>query len=186
MLRKLFFNIWYFLKPPWDTGTSPPELMDFIENNPPGRALDLGCGTGTNVITLAKHGWDVIGVDFAHRAINIARQKAKKEDLDLKFFVDNVTNLKHVSGTFDLILDMGCYHSIPKEHRQEYLDQLRSLIAKNGAFMLYTFLNTDQDQTGTGIGEGDIQMISQTLNLIERTDGSERGIRPSTWLLFRN
>jgi hypothetical protein len=52
--------------------------------------------------------------------------------------------------------------------------------------MLYTFLKTNQDQTGTGIGDADIQMISQTLNLIERNDGSERGIRPSTWLIFRS
>lgn len=186
MLRKLFFSLWYLLKPPWDTGTSPPELMDFIENNPPGRALDLGCGTGTNVITLAKHGWDAVGVDFAHRAIKIARKKAEKEDLETTFYVDNVTNLKHVAGTFDLLLDMGCYHSIPNEDRRDYLDQLRSLIASNGTFMLYTFLKTDPNQTGTGIDEADIRLISQSLNLIERKDGSERGIRPSTWLIFRN
>lgn len=186
MLRKMFFNIWYLINPPWDTGTSPPELMDFIENNSPGRALDLGCGTGTNVITLAKHGWDAVGVDFANRAIKMARQKAKKADLDLKFYADNVTNLKNVSGTFDLILDMGCYHSIPSEDRQVYLDQLQTLIAKNGTFMLYTFLKTDPRQSGSGIDDTEIQKISQTLSLVERKDGSERGIRPSTWLIFRN
>jgi methylase of polypeptide subunit release factors len=65
IFRKLFFNLWYFRDPPWDTGISPPELIDFINSNPPGKALDIGCGTGTNAIRLAKEGWRVTGVDFA-------------------------------------------------------------------------------------------------------------------------
>ena len=35
----------------------------------PGRALDLGCGTGGNALALAEAGWDVAGVDIAARAI---------------------------------------------------------------------------------------------------------------------
>ena len=29
-LRRTLFNLWYYRKPPWDTGVSPPELMQFI------------------------------------------------------------------------------------------------------------------------------------------------------------
>ena len=65
LLRRLEFQYLYFHRPPWDTGMSPPELMEFIETHEPGRAIDIGCGTGTNVITLAKAGWQVTGVEFA-------------------------------------------------------------------------------------------------------------------------
>ena len=185
MLRKVLFNLWYFFKPPWDTGTTPPEVIEFIEENPPGRALDLGCGTGTNVITLANYGWDAVGIDFARLAIKIARRKAERAGVDVKFYVDNVTNLKHVSGSFDLILDIGCYHSIANADRKDYLHKLHDLIAEHGNYMLYAFLKAEHEE-GTGIVESEIDEISQNLDLFKRMDGSERGIRPSTWLIFGN
>jgi cyclopropane fatty-acyl-phospholipid synthase-like methyltransferase len=62
------FNRWYFGRPPWDTGVSPPELLAHLDVHAPGRALDIGCGTGTNAITMAQHGWQVTGMDFAVKA----------------------------------------------------------------------------------------------------------------------
>src|SRR3990172_1030198 len=123
-LRRLFFNLWYNWKPPWDTGISPPELMDFISHHPPGRALDLGCGTGTNVITLAQHGWQATGIDFAQRAIKKAHRKARQAGVNVDLRVADVTRLEELSGLFELILDMGCYHSLPSAGRQAYLSNL--------------------------------------------------------------
>ena len=34
-LRKTLFNVWYFQRPPWDTGISPPELVEFISDTTP-------------------------------------------------------------------------------------------------------------------------------------------------------
>jgi cyclopropane fatty-acyl-phospholipid synthase-like methyltransferase len=185
MLRKMSFNFWYFCNPPWDTGISPPELMSYIDLHPPGRALDLGCGTGTNSITLAKHGWEVVGIDFAYRAIKIARKKARRDGVYAEFYVDDVTRLRMISGNFDLILDIGCFHSIAHEFRMHYLANLERLLATNGTYMLYAFLKTDPQSESSGVDEQEIHKISQRLNLINRKDGSERGLRPSTWVIFR-
>ena len=32
---------------PWDSGITPPEIHEVLKELPPGKALDLGCGTGT-------------------------------------------------------------------------------------------------------------------------------------------
>jgi cyclopropane fatty-acyl-phospholipid synthase-like methyltransferase len=185
MLQKLFFNLAYLQKPVWDTGISPPELMDFISSHNPGRAVDMGCGTGTNVITLAKHGWEVIGVDFVRRAINIAKNNAEQYDVEAKFLVDDVTRLEKVSGKFDLVLDMGCYHSLPPATRQAYISKINDLLADSGTLLLYIFIKPNPDIVGPGVTDADIQYITQNLHLVGRKDGTERGIRPSAWLTLQ-
>ena len=76
----LFYRIAYLVGfKPWDTGVRPPELVAVVEGPdrlPPGKALDLGSGTGTNAIYLAQHGWDVTAIDFTPRPVRAARRKA--------------------------------------------------------------------------------------------------------------
>jgi len=184
LLRFLFFNLSYFRNPPWDTGISPPELLAFIETHPPGRALDMGCGSGTNAITLAKHGWQVTGIDFALPAIRIARKKAAQEGLQIDFRLADVTRPPQFDGPFDLILDIGCFHGLPPKSRSRYIQNIQRLLAPQGTLLMYAFFKKPED-SGTGIVETDIQMITSHLRLIHRKDGSERGLRPSAWFTFQ-
>ncbi len=185
MLRKLFFNLIYYQKPVWDTGVSPPELLDFIADHVPGRALDLGCGTGTNVITLAKHGWDVTGIDFAKRAISLAKKKAKFYGVNVDLHLEDVTNLVSIKGKFDLILDLGCFHSLPPSKRDSLILKVDQLLADNGTYLIYMFIPTNPDGFGPGATEEDIRFITQNLRLVDRKDSSDRGIRPSVWLTLQ-
>ncbi|MCJ7511394.1 MAG: methyltransferase domain-containing protein, partial [Anaerolineales bacterium] len=75
-MKRLFFELRYLLgDTPWDTGVSPPELLAYLHRHPPGRALDLGCGTGTNTLALAERGWEVTAIDFSSGALRVARRR---------------------------------------------------------------------------------------------------------------
>lgn len=185
MLRKLWFNLSYFQKPVWDTGVSPQELLSFIATHTSGRALDLGCGTGTNVITLAKSGWQVTGVDFARRAIRIAKRKVQQNGVDVDLHLDDVTSLHSISGTFNLILDMGCFHSLPSNDRSKYIANIDRFLSTNGTYLLYVFFKNRDENDGPGVTEETIFALSQTLELTQRKDGTERGIHSSAWLSFQ-
>jgi cyclopropane fatty-acyl-phospholipid synthase-like methyltransferase len=182
-LRKLFFNFWYYRRPPWDTGVSPPELISYLETHPSGRAMDLGCGTGTNVITMAKYGWQVTGVDFARRAIDVARDKARKAGVDVDLIVDDVTHLSQFPGPYDLILDIGCFHSLPQNSKGAYIRNLKRLLSAEGTYLMYGFYQ-EESRSGTGLSASDLQELSQTLDLVKREEGTERGHRPSVWLWY--
>ena len=195
LLKRLKFNLSYFGKAPWDSGITPPELYDFIASHPIGRALDIGCGTGTNVITLANAGWQVAGFDFASRAIQIAKQKLKRADIQADVFTDDAAQMKKVHGQFDLALDMGCFHGI--QNKGDYLTQLTRILAPSGFWLMYGFFKPDPStqlrQSGQrpllpvpGLAPTDIDMISaQGLTLLSRTDGLDKRERSSAWFLYQ-
>jgi SAM-dependent methyltransferase len=181
--RRLFFNLWYFRKPPWDTGISPPELFDFIDNHSPGRALDLGCGTGTNVITLAQHGWRVTGVDFAPRAIKKARKRVKKAGVQAELLVNDVIDLSSLSGPYDLILDIGCFHGISQNDVSRYIENLERLLAPRRFFLLYGFIK-EPGESHTGLCESDLAALADFLELLDRQDGTGHGSKHSAWMTY--
>ena len=186
LFRRILFQYWYFGQPKWDTGISPPELLDFIENHKAARAIDIGCGTGTNVITLAKAGWRVTGVDFAPRAIRLARKKLESNSVEAEVRVSDATELKGVIGPYELALDIGCFHSIHKDGKANYLKQLNRILAPHGFWLMYGFLKQDPDLAGTGIDPADLDLISAQLTLVSRRDGvDDKRDRKSAWFLFQ-
>jgi SAM-dependent methyltransferase len=184
MKSRLLYNLMYLLpgRPPWDTGISPPELVDFINRNPPGRALDLGCGTGTNAITLAQAGWEVTGIDYAHRAVRTARKKARQAGQQIDFRIGNAAK-PQVKGTFDLVLDIGCFHSLSRQGREDYAHNLYNRLAERGTYLLYAFFR-HPGENGPGLVEEDLSTLTERLYLANRVDGTERGTRPSAWFTF--
>jgi SAM-dependent methyltransferase len=185
MFRRLSFNLWYLRKPPWDSGISPPELLEFIQTHSPGKAIDLGCGTGTNVITLARAGWQVTGVDFVPRAIRTAKQKIKREKIKADLHVGDVTKLDGITGPFGFALDIGCFHSLPQKGKLDYLDQLDRILAPGGFWLMYGFFNPDPLQPGPGLAEAEIDLIASHFSLLSRQNGFDRGERTSAWFLFQ-
>jgi ubiquinone/menaquinone biosynthesis C-methylase UbiE len=182
-LRRLNFNFRYLRKAPWDSGISPPELSEFLDQHPAGRAIDLGCGTGTNVITLVRAGWQVTGIDFASRAIRIAKRKSKDADVTAQYLVSDVTKFK-VEGKFDLALDMGCFHGV--NDKAAYLAQLTRILAPDGFWLMYGIFKSASHPTGHGLAEVDLTLISPQLALLSRHDGFDKRQRPSAWFLYQN
>jgi SAM-dependent methyltransferase len=61
---------------PWDSGKPDVHLRRFIEGSKtaPCKGLEIGCGTGTNTIWLAEHGFEAVGLDLSPTAIKRASE----------------------------------------------------------------------------------------------------------------
>jgi cyclopropane fatty-acyl-phospholipid synthase-like methyltransferase len=188
MLKRLLFEFMYlFTNPRWDTGVSPPELLAFLRHNPPGRALDIGCGTGTNVITMAEHGWKVTGIDFSAVAVRRARSKAMKAGCEVSLLRGNALEFDDVSGSFDLILDIGCFHTLPLSAHETYASNFAKLLRPGGTFLLYTWLRSESDEEGDLPTEATIRAVFEPIcPHIEIEYGTDKaGERTSAWFTMR-
>ena len=84
---------------PWDNGLVPDELTQIVEGPSPlaaGRALDLGCGTGTQATYLACHGWRVTAIDAVEGALRRARGRAAASGIAVDWTRGDVTRLTEI------------------------------------------------------------------------------------------
>jgi SAM-dependent methyltransferase len=127
-------------RPDWDTGRTPPEVVTLIEGRRSrGRALDLGCGTGTNALYLAQHGYDVVGVDFSAKAIEQARAKARQAEVKVDFQIGDVTRLDFLRDPFDVVIDVGCFHGLGDEGKSRYAQHIARLCHTGSTLLMYGF-----------------------------------------------
>lgn len=180
----LFFNFKYLGRPRWDTGQSPPELLDFISNHPAGRALDVGCGSGTNCLTMARSGWRTTGIDLAGRAIRKARLRFQAAGLNGEFLTGDIAGLNLPEYEFDLVLDIGCYHSLPADSRVIYRKSIAGWLKPGGWYMVYGHVPASLAQTDFGLSEQDVAEFQTVLRLEKREDGMDHGERKAVWLWF--
>ncbi|MGA2605305.1 MAG: class I SAM-dependent methyltransferase [Verrucomicrobiia bacterium] len=110
---------------PWDSGKPSEELLRVLgAGTLTGKTvLEIGCGTGTNAVELARRGFVVTAVDIAEPAIRIARDKARGATVTVDFRVADVLT-DDLGGPYDILFDSGVYHclrTIDLKRFQEFL-----------------------------------------------------------------
>ncbi|HEV3142902.1 MAG TPA: class I SAM-dependent methyltransferase [Gemmataceae bacterium] len=116
---------------PWDTGRPSAELQRQLAKRKlkPSRAVELGCGTGTNAIWLAQQGFDVTAIDLSPTAIERAGAKAAEADVRVRFLQADVMALPDLGPLFPFFFDRGCYHVVRRENVDGFLSSLSKITA---------------------------------------------------------
>ncbi|WP_152393654.1 class I SAM-dependent DNA methyltransferase [Paenibacillus guangzhouensis] len=101
-----------------------------------GTILDLGCGTGRLAIPLAMQGFDVEGVDISESMLKLARSKTEERNLDIPFYVMNVTEL-NVHKPYAMMFMAGntFQHLLTNLEQDQLLRTVHEHLQKDGIFI---------------------------------------------------
>lgn len=146
------YNEYEYNSLPWHTDNPDATLVSLIEKGLilPGKALDLGCGAGTNSIYLASKGFRVVGIDISKTAVEIAKKRCIDAGRSCKFYVGDVLDselLKHQEKRrsdggdekFDFVFDRGCFHHLTRKDKPKYMRIVHDYLRNGGKFFLQCF-----------------------------------------------
>jgi len=124
---------------PWHEADPPALLVKALDQrDAPGRALDIGCGSGTYSIYMAERGYRVTAIDFMPQAIAMLQDRIAGHDLAIEAIQADVGRWT-ATEPFDIALDIGCSHTPSMIEFGEYKAQLLNWLAPGGAFILVHF-----------------------------------------------
>ncbi|GMR00638.1 MAG: class I SAM-dependent methyltransferase [Zetaproteobacteria bacterium] len=138
----------------------------------PAKALDLGCGPGTQAIELSRLGFETTGVDISPSAVRKADERARKEGMAVTFICDDILNTQ-LSDSYGVIIDRGCFHVLDADQRPNYLRSVLHLLDGNGFLLLKTFHKQETCEIGppNRFDAADIvKIFSDTFELVEYRD----------------
>ena len=143
------FEQMYQDQAPWDTGWPQPAIIRLAQAGQiHGSVLDVGCGTGENLLYLAAKGHESWGLDFVPVAIERAKAKAAQREIDAHFLVGNALELNRLGREFDTVIDCGLFHTFSDEERPVFVEGLGKILRSGGLLHIVCFSDEEPGTEG--------------------------------------
>ncbi len=176
---------------PWDIGKPDFNLVQTVTTTPikPCKALDIGCGTGDNTIWLSQQNFHVLGIDTSEIAIEKAKQKALKANVNCSFIVIDFLKSRVEGAPFGFAFDRGCFHSLNSDkERKSFAENVSAHLEKDGLWLSLVG-NADEQRHGPGPPQrtardivNSVEPYFEILSLVSSYFGSNRPDPPRAWV----
>jgi SAM-dependent methyltransferase len=189
LLYRLMYRVGFT---PWDTGQVPTELSALTEGTgalAAGRALDIGCGTGTQAVYMAQAGWEVTAIDAVPRPLSKARARAAAANVSVDWILGDVARLHRLelAPGFTLFFDRGCFHGLDESQRAAYAAAVDALAAPGATLLMMAFAPNRVVAAPAGIEQSELvgrfagwRLVSASPDTDDEIDGPLRNV-PRTW-----
>jgi len=138
--------------PHWDAGAPAPPFETVLRDRdllpPPLRVVVPGCGTGHDAVHWAEAGHEVLGVDFASRAVAAGRARAAAHGVDdrCRFEQGDLFELgERYPAAFDVWLEYTCFCAIDSARRAEYARSAAKALRPGGLLVGLFYPNREGD-----------------------------------------
>src|SRR6266487_2213536 len=113
------------------------------------QVLDVGCGTGTLAIEVARRvgrAGRVAGVDPGIQQIARARSKAARRNLPIDFQIGVIEHLPFSDQTFDVVLSTLMMHHLPDSLKRQGLAEIARVLKPGGRLVIADFKRKQERQ----------------------------------------
>jgi len=100
------------------------------------KLLDLGCGAGIHSLNFAKMGFRVTGIDISVEGLKIAKKKAQKRNLKIRFLLRDILKNKFASESFDIVIFMNSLHHFYYSGLEKALQEAKRVLKKSGIMII--------------------------------------------------
>src|SRR5260370_36053559 len=114
------------------------------------QVLDVGCGTGTLAMEVARRvrrAGRVAGVDPGTEQIARARSKAARSHVPIEFQIGVIEQLPFPDQTFDVVLSTLMMHHLPGGLKRQGLAEIARVLKPGGRLVIAAF-KRKQERTG--------------------------------------
>ena len=143
MSNKEFDNIWDKIysrreqcnKYPFDNIVSILlRLLPLLKEIEKPKVLEIGCGVGNNLLSAAKEGYSVFGIDASRYAIDMAKFFFKENNIEGELNVGSFSSIPYQDSYFDLVIERAALSLAPQEIAQKAICEVDRVLKKNGFF----------------------------------------------------
>jgi len=114
-----------------------PSYAFIVNSAKSGSLLDIGCGVGDFLLALATKGFTGIGVDYNKVSIELAQQKALKNNLPIEFTCIDASNIAE-TNSFDFIVMNDVTEHVSDKELITIFNKVKKLLKPNGKFLIHT------------------------------------------------
>ena len=95
--------------------------IEFLKNQK-GNVLDFGSGSGRHLIKIKKG--KMFLLDFSKEMIELAKQKAKNENIKVEFAVSSMAKVPYENNFFDSAICISALHCLNKSEQKKAIKEL--------------------------------------------------------------
>ena len=143
----------------WEKGAPSPGLEDFLATHPEiprGSVAVPGCGTGHDVRSWAKAGFEAWGFDFAPSAIVQCEEKTRAAGVTARFQRSDFL-VDPTPQAFDWLFEHTLFCAINPTLRDDYVAAVLRWLKPSGQFLAVHYLIPDEDGPPFGTTRGEIE-----------------------------
>ena len=143
---------------PWDQGSVPGELADFVAQRGSDRCLIPGCGVGHEVRAMVDAGWQVTAIDFSAEAVAAAQQQ-------LGGLAQHVQQADFFAfappAPLDIIYERAFLCALPRAHWPAVAARWASLLPAGAELVGYFYFDTNPNGPPFGIERTQLAALMQ-------------------------